>query len=292
MKKIIIIALLINASIFAQVKGNKEIETRRFSIENLENLHISLYATITIDQSLKEGMTITADTNLFDKIETQVIDGKLDLNQKEWIQPSKTIIITISASNLKRIEKGTHKTLIIKNLDMEYLNLMALLGKIEVSGKVEQLNLGIENGTIDASKTIAENARVNIWGYGNAKVFVENEIYSIIKNEGKLELVNTPKILKGDTKKAIKRNLQVVKEKITWINFKIKNNSWNRNNFFVVGPKQNGNKFSYGFPMMPGTKRDEKWSVGSKIYKVNKLGLRKLLFEIKAEDEGKVVDLF
>ena len=292
MKKIIIIALLINTSIFAQVKGNKEIETRRFSIENLENLHISLYAKITIDQSLKEGMTITTDTNLFDKIETQVIDGKLDLNQKEWIQPSKKIIITISASNLKRIEKGTHKTLIIKNLDIEYLNLMALLGKIKVSGKVEQLNLGIENGTIDASKTIAENARVNIWGYGNAKVFVENEIYSTIKNEGKLELVNTPKILKGDTKKAIQRNLQVVKEKITWINFKIKNNSWNRNNFFVVGPKQNGNKFSYGFPMMPGTKRDEKWSVGSKIYKVNKLGLRKLLLEIKAEDEGKVVDLF
>ena len=105
-------------------------------------------------------------------------------------------------------------------------------------------------------------------------------------------MVNTPKILKGDTKKVIKRNEELVNNKITWINFKIKNNSWNRHNFFVVEPKQNGSKFSYGFPMMPGTKRNEKWSIGSKIYKVNKLGLRKLLVEIKAENEGKIVDLF
>ncbi|PQJ80003.1 GIN domain-containing protein [Polaribacter porphyrae] len=292
MKKIIIIALLVSSSIIAQTKGNETIETRSFSIDNLTNLHISLYAKITIDQSLKEGMTITTDANLFDKIETSVEDGKLDLNQKEWIQPSKKMVITISAPNLKRIEKGTHETLILKNLNAEYLNLMAHLGKIVASGNVEQLNLGIENGTIDASKTIAENVRVNIWGYGKAKVFAENEIYSIIKNDGRLELVNTPESLKGDTKKALKKNKKLAKNNISWISFKIKNNSWNRNNFFVVGPKQNGSKFSYGFPMMPGAKRNEKWSIGSKIYKVNKLGLRKLLVEIKAEDEGKVVDLF
>ena len=292
MKKIIIIALLISSSITAQTKGNATIETRSFSVDNLTNLHISLYAKITIDQSLKEGMTITTDTNLFDKIDTEVVDGKLDLNQKEWIQPSQKMVITVSAPNLKRVEKGTHETLMLKNLTTEYLNLVAPLGKIVASGKVKQLNLGIENGTIDASKIIAKNVRVNIWGYGKAKVFAANEIYSIIKNDGKLELVNTPKILKGDTKKVIKRNEELVNNKITWINFKIKNNSWNRNNFFVVGPKQNGSKFSYGFPMMPGTKRNEKWSIGSKIYKVNKLGLRKLLVEIKAENEGKIVDLF
>ena len=44
--------------------------------------------------------------------------------------------------------------------------------------------------------------------------------------------------------------------------------------------------------MMPYTKRKENWSVGTKVYKVNSLGFRKLLITIEKDDEGKVLDLF
>jgi hypothetical protein len=105
-----------------------------------------------------------------------------------------------------------------------------------------------------------------------------------IKNDGKLTLVNTPKSLKGDTEKVISESKKYINLYIKWINFKIKNNSWNRNNFVVVRPKRDGSMFSYDFPMMPKTTRKEKCSVGTKIYKVNKLGLRTLLIKIKQED--------
>lgn len=292
MKKLIIIAILIHTSIFAQVKGNKNIETRAFSVENLEAIKINLYAKIIIDYKAKEEMTITADSNLFDKIDTEIVDGKMNLNQLEWIQASQKIIITIGAPNLKRVEKGTHETLRIVNVDAEYLNVMALVGKVVVSGKVHQFNIGVEIGEVDASKLIAKNARVNIWGRGKATVFVENEINSLIKNNGKLVVVNQPKILKGDTKKAISNTKKVNNLTITWISFKIKNNSWNRNNFVVIGPKKDGSTFSYGFPMMPGFSRKERWSVGTKIYKVNRLGFRKLLVEIRPGDENTILKLF
>lgn len=292
MKKIIIIALLVQISSFAQVKGNKTIETRTFKTENLKEIKVNLYAKITIDQSIQEGMTITADSNLFDKIDTEVVDGKLHLDQLQWIQPSQDIIIKIGAPNLERVEKGTHETLNIINVSTDYLNVMAFIGKVNISGVIKQFNLGIENGTVNAAKLKAENVRANIWGYGKAIVFAEKEINSIIKNDGRLELVNTPEVLKGDTKKALKRNKDTFTNDVSWIKFKIKNNSWNRNNFVVVGPKQDGSIFSYGFPMMPQTTRKENWSVGTKVYKVNKLGFRKLLVKISAEDEGKTVKLF
>jgi len=38
--------------------------------------------------------------------------------------------------------------------------------------------------------------------------------------------------------------------------------------------------------------KKERWSVGSKIYKKNRWGIRKLLVTITAEDEGTTVDLF
>ena len=292
MKKIIIIALLITASINAQIKGNKNIETRTFSIVNVEQIKVNLYAKITIDYAAKEMMTITADSNLFDNIDTEVLEGKLHLNQLKWIQPSQKINITIGAPNLRRVETGTHETLQLINVDSEYLNVMAPIGHVIVSGNVKQFNIGIENGKIDASKLIAENVRANIWGNGKAKVYAENEIYSIIKNDGRLILVNTPKLLKGDTKKALVETQKAENIKVKWIRFKIKNNSRNRNHFVVVGPKSDGSKFGYGFPMMPFSTRKENWSVGTKVYKVNKLGLRKLLLKIKPEDEGKTVKLF
>ena len=292
MKKIIALIFLVSLPVISQVKGNKTIETRAFKTTNLKDIKINLYANITIDQSAEEGIKITADSNLFDKIDTEVVDGKLHLNQLEWIQPSQDIVITIGAPKLKRVEKGTHKTLRIVNVKNDYLQIMAPIGKVVVSGKTKQLNLGIENGIVDASNMIAENARVNIWSSGNASLYVENEIYSILNEDARLELKNTPKFLKGDTKQYLKKQEKKQKQEMKWIRFKIKNNSWNRNQFVVVGPKEDGSKFSYGFPMMPGKVRKENWSIGTKIYKVSKIGFRKLLVTIKAEDEAKTVKLF
>ena len=79
---------------------------------------------------------------------------------------------------------------------------------------------------------------------------------------------------------------------LEWISFKIKNNSPKRNNFTVRGPKADGSYFGYGFPMNPHAVKKEKWSVGTKIYSQTKLGFKKLLVEITAEDEGKVIELF
>ncbi|MEN8704127.1 MAG: head GIN domain-containing protein [Polaribacter sp.] len=292
MKKLLILLILTSSTLLSQVKGNKTIETRTYKVTNLKELKVNLYAKITVDQGLSESMQITTDSNLFDKIDTEIVDGTLNLNQLEWIQPSQSIIIKIGAPKLERLETGTHETLYLNNVNTDFLNIMALIGKVVVSGNVNQFNVGVELGEVEASKLIAENARVNIWGRGKATVYAKDEIYSIVKNDGKLVLANTPKSLKGDTKRATAKTKKSINNNLTWISFKIKNNSWNRNNFVVVGPKKDGSSFSYGFPMMPGFTRKEKWSVGTKVYKVNRIGLRKLLVEIKADDKDKTVKLF
>lgn len=292
MKKILILLILSSSTLTSQIKGNKTIETRTYKVTNLKELKINLYAKITLDQSLSESIQITTDTNLFDKIDTKVVHGKLNLNQLEWIQPSQKIVIKIGAPKLERLETGTHETLYLNNVNTDYLNIMALVGKVVASGTVKQLNLGVELGEVEASQLIAKNVKVNIWGRGKATVHAKDEIYSIVKNDGRLVLANTPKSLKGDTKRAIAKTKKSINNNLTWISFKIKNNSWNRNNFIVVGPKKDGSSFSYGFPMMPGFTRKEKWSVGTKVYKVNRIGLRKLLVKIKASDKDKTVKLF
>ncbi|SEQ43868.1 Putative auto-transporter adhesin, head GIN domain [Hyunsoonleella jejuensis] len=285
--------ILVAATGLAQIKGNGTIETKIFPLENVKQIKINLYANVTIDAKANEELTIATDENLFDLIDKEVVNGVLYLNQKKWISPSKKPIITIGAPYLYRVEQGTHDTTKIINVDNEELRVIAPVGKVFIEGKTKELRLGSELSTIDASKIKAEKAFINLWSRGTVTVNATEHVWAKVSNSGKLILVNEPKSRNIKTDKN-DYNTEIASETALprFIKFKIRNNSLNRHNFFVVGPKPNGTKFGYGFPLMPRALRKENWTTGTKVYKVNKLGFRKLLVTISADDENKIVDLF
>ncbi len=292
MKKITLLFFLIGMTGFTQIKGNKNIETRTFSAIGLTDIEMGLYAKVEIDQSSDETISITADSNLFNLIDTEVVDGTLKLVQKDWIKPSQNIIIKIGMPHMKRIQLDVHETLLVKNIKKDNISFMALNGTIVAKGNTNSVGIGAENGTVDATELQAKSAFLNIWGAGKAMVNVSDVLESNLSNDARIEVIGAPKVLKGDSKRAIAKSRKPKNVALKWISFKIKNNSSNRNQFAVVGPKADGSTFGYGFPMMPFTSKKERWTTGTKVYKVNKIGLRKLLVVIKAEDEGKTVQLF
>ena len=297
MKKITLLLLLVGMTGLAQIKGNKTIETKSFNVDSVKHIKINFYAKVTIDQSANEDMQITTDSNLFDLIDTEVIDGVLHLNQKEWISPSQNPIIYIGAPNLKQVESGTHDTTRIINIDNDELRINAPVGTVIIEGKTKELRLKSKLSTIDASKLKAENVYVNLWSWGKITVNVTNLLWADVSNDGKLIYINKPKKLQTKTKNGgqiygLNDIDKIINPDAIYINFKIKNNSSNRNHFYVIGPKPDGSKFSYGFPMMPFQKRKEYWTVGTKVYKVNSLGFKKLLVEIKKDNKDKVINLF
>ena len=293
MRNLTLLLLLMGAMGMAQIAGDKNIETRRYRAPRLTNIEIALYADITIDQSsITEEMVITTDSNLFEYIDKEVVDGRLTLDQKAWIQPSRKIKIVIGAPHLKRVQQSTNDTVMISNLDTENFSALALNGTVVLNGALKTLRIGAENGTVEARNVRVNDVYLNIWGWGKAIVNVSDYLESKLSKEARLQLISQPKKIKGNIGTALDDNLRSKDQRVKYISFKIKNNSFNRNNFYVIGPKPDGSKFSYGFPMMPGMTRKEKWTTGTKIYRVNSLGLRKLLITIQENDENKIVPLF
>ncbi|MFD1061655.1 GIN domain-containing protein [Winogradskyella litorisediminis] len=296
MKKLSLLLMLVGFAGLAQIKGNNNVETRTFPFENVETIKIDLYANITIDNSAIASLEITADSNLFKYIDTEIVDGTIHFSQLKWIAPTQKISIKIGAPNLKRVVHDTHDKTIITNVNNAILRVNANIGKVIIEGKTKELRLGTEIGHIDASNIEAEKVFVNLWDSGTIKVNPTKYLWADVSNDGKLLYTQLPKDNKIKTKSGgmveSSSNYKMKKEDIKWISFKIKNNSSNRNQFIVKGPKADGSYFGYGFPMMPNSKRKEKWSVGTKIYKQNALGFKKLLVIITPEDEGKVVNLF
>ena len=242
------------------------------------------------------SLEITAESNLFEYIDTEIVDGTIHFSQLKWIQPNSEIVIKIGAPNLRRVVHDTHDTTRIINVENEVLKVNANIGKAFIDGQTQELRLGTEIGFIDASQIQANEVYVNLWDSGTMKVNPVDYLWADVSNDGKLLYKELPERNKIKTRSGgmvvASSDYTMQKEDIKWISFKIKNNSLNRNHFIVKGPKEDGSYFGYGFPMMPNAKRKERWSVGTKIYKQTTLGFKKLLVVISPEDEGKTIDLF
>ena len=293
MKRIILIlSLLCVGNTWAQIKGSTKIVSREFPANELQELQVNLYATIKIDAAAEPVVRITADENLMERIDTEIVSGKLKLEQLEWIQPSREIVIEIGAPALKRLEVGVHRKVEVTNLNKTAFNAMALLGAIKLSGRVERLSLGSETGELDVSNLIADTIQLNIWGSGKAELGEVGVLNAKLGKEARLVLNKNPRETKGNTAIALANAQKENDRTVRYINFKIRNNSGKRSNFYVIGPKPEGGKFSYGFPMNAGGLRKERWTTGTKIYKTTGMGTRKLLRVIEATDENTTVALF
>ena len=281
----------------AQIRGNKKIITQEFQLENIRNIVVDLYAEVEVDCAMKEGIRITVDENLLELIEKSIDDGRLVLDQKEWIQPSQPIKIVIGAPDLERVEQSTHDITIVKNIETDEFMAMAIIGEIKLEGKVNKLYVSGELGEIDAKSVDAKTVDINLWGWGRIDIGAPEEINGLVKANGYLYYDDNNTRVKVRTTKGGKiinrKNFDPQSNpKTRYIKVRIKNNSKERLQAYVIGPKPDGKKFSYGFPLNPGQIKKENWTIGTKVYRQTKLGTRKKLAEIKPEDEGKVVSLF
>lgn len=286
--------ILVAFNLNAQIKGNKKIITKTFPLETLINLEMNLYADVLVDCAAEETITITADENLLDLIDFSIDNGKMMLTQKDWIKSSEAIKISIGAPNLQQIQNTVHESVWVKNINRSNFIASAILGKLQLEGKADHLSANAELGEVDATALSAETVQVNLWDRGQIKLGEPQQITGKVKEDGQLVYQGNPTVdVRAKNGGRIHSENEAVRNPdARFIEFKVKNNSLARIQCYVKGPKPDGSSFSYGFPMNPGQVRKKNWSVGTKVYKVSKLGTRKLLAKIEAADEGEVVKLY
>lgn len=279
---------------FSQVYGNGQMKTITQSVEGLKNINIQFNGNIILDYTKDEVITITADENILEFIGIEFSNGKLTLDQIKWIEPSRLPDITIGCPELSDVYQGTHSKTIIRNMNASNITLEGNVGKIEADGKVDKLSVNTAGTQMDLSKLVIENAFVSV--EDGSKVIL-NQVQNLeadVENENDLVLNSKPGRYSGNKNESnFKRQNRTIKNpNLRYIDFKVKNNSLKRNHFYVIGPKADGSRFSYGFSLLPGFSKKERWSIGTKVYKEKSMGRKELLVTISSEDEGETINLF
>ncbi|MFV1884532.1 MAG: GIN domain-containing protein [Balneola sp.] len=278
----------------AQIKGNGQIDTAKVEIESFTSIKNGLSSDIEIKLGSRTEIRVITDKNLFDLIDIEVIDGELDINQKEWISPTKQIRIEIITPELNGFANSAHGRFTASGINTELFEVMSPVGVVVLSGKAKELTVGTEVGTIDALNLDVEKARLNIWSWGTIKVNATNSIDADVSDNGKVVYAKEPEVLKTKTEKGGKvislEEDKAPPKEVVYINVKIKNNSSERVNVEFNGPE--GARFGYGAPFGRYQTRKERFPVGTEIYLVRPLWKDTLLLTIKEEDAGKTVNLF
>lgn len=278
----------------AQVKGSGEMVTQLIEVQSFNKIKNSLSSNINIVVGEEHKLSITIDENLLELIDIEVIDGELDINQKEWISPTKKIQIKITAPQLVKFNNSAHGSYTITNIVTEQFNVMSPVGDIILTGKVKDLSIGTEVGDINATNLIASNAEVKIWSFGTVTIHAINKLDANVSKNGKVVYVQEPEVLKKKIREggqviSLEENNAPAKE-VVYINVKLKNNSSGRVNIVFEGPKEAS--FGYGAPFNLLQTRKERFPVGTKVYLQRPLWKNKLLLEIKEENAGQTIKLF
>jgi len=291
--RLLFLLCLVTTSLTAQKTGNGQLETRTIDLANFSEIRVNFPVKATIDCGTTTALSMTTDDNLFDHILVEVEDNILYIQQKGWVEATK-VELTIGAPNLKRLQSDGYGTYTVKNIDADEFSVTNNVGLVKLFGKANTLRFGISTGTIDASALVAQEIYASIWSDGKAKVNAVQLLDGKVENGGEVIYVNKPNKVsikvKKDSEVLSLAEAKTVPQKVDYIDFKLFNNSGKRIQAYVKGPR--GKRFSYGFPLNPLQKRREHWPVGSKVYKVSKVGTRTLLATIEENNADGVVKLF
>ncbi|MDF1698076.1 MAG: DUF2807 domain-containing protein [Saprospiraceae bacterium] len=292
MRVLITIGLVLMTTLFsfAQINGNGQVITKTFELQKIFVLEVQMYAKIKVDMDASPGITITAESNLFDFINRNVHKGRLILDQKKWIEPTREINITIGAPGLREIEMGSHDVVRAINVKGDLFKVDAPIGTVILEGKVNEIRVKTKKGKVDASNLMSNTASIRIKKDGEVIVNSISIVDCAIDDDGRVTNVNPNAVLNECQKGIVNSQKEVIDTR--FIDIKIKNNSLGRKHFVVVGPKPNGRKFSYGFALLPYQSKKERWTIGTKVYRENSIGQRELLVELTEYDEGETVNLF
>ena len=225
--------------------GNKNIETNTYDFGTIQSVLVKINADIRINAgSSKDEVRIMVDSNLKEFMEVSLDEsGRMTLQQTEWIQPSQPITIEITASKLNRFQQENYGTTFIRNIQGAEFRAMAIVGRVELLGSINTLHASGEIGIIDALDLDVDKANINLWGRGEVLLKSPMEISGIVEKDALVTYRSgEPKVRtkgRGEVRLANKES-ESVDDSRRFISFRLKNNSDNRINCYVVGIKPDG----------------------------------------------------
>jgi hypothetical protein len=203
------------------ISGNGKVVCQLRDVKGFKAISIKGAYDVYLKKDKLESVQIETDENLLEIIRTELIDSILTISNTKTITRSKELKLTISCPNLNSIdfsgasELTSDSNMVYKDLninvsgfgriemDLQSESLSANVSggaELEFSGKSDELNVSITGaGNIEAQSLVAQICKIDISGFGKAKLNVSQKLEVNISGAGKVEYFGNPEVKQSVT---------------------------------------------------------------------------------------------
>ena len=203
MKKLILFSLIFFVVLFVGcrergVKGSGNVTTETRTIDDFDELEVSGAYNIEIEVGIATSCEISAEDNLHDLIKTDVVNGRLIIENTRNISPKRKIRINLTVPSLEEIESSGISNIYASGIDEQTFDLdLSGAGYIELFGKVEQFNADLSGaGRLVARELYARFVDIDASGASNAEIYCSERLVVDMSGVGNIEYYGDPEEVK------------------------------------------------------------------------------------------------
>lgn len=199
------------------VRGSGDLEKQERDVSGFDQIHFSGMGRLVIEQGDEESLTIEADDNIIDLIETDVRGNELRIEFRRGfnVLPTTKIKFFLTVKDLDRIDLSGVGDIDCESFQTDKLEFnisgsgnvdldidadsletrISGLGDIDLKGRVEFHDVHISgSGKYDAGDMESSECRVRVTGLGSATVNVSGELDIEISGAGNVYYKGEPEI--------------------------------------------------------------------------------------------------
>lgn len=180
------------------ITGSGNIVTIEREVSGFSDIQINLGADLILTQGDSENLTVEADDNLMQYIETKIENGRLIIStpNNTSLTPSQTITLNISFSTLREIEILGSSHITANDLDLDTLTIrFAGSGSTRLTGRADEQTINIRGqATINNFELTSRQVMVDISGNGVVEVNAEDNLNLTVVGMGIIRYTGDPAI--------------------------------------------------------------------------------------------------
>jgi hypothetical protein len=183
------------------IRGSGIIKTESRSVTGFSSIAFNSEGKVTVRQTGKESLTISAEDNLLPLLKSQVTDGTLSIGtvNNADINPTKPIEFDIEVKSLEGFKMTGVGSIEAKGIQGTRLAIaLTGVGNMTIEGRADSLDLSLEGvGSYQGGAFKTKQAIVRSEGVGNAVLNVSDRLDVTVSGVGSVEYIGNPKVQKS-----------------------------------------------------------------------------------------------
>jgi Putative auto-transporter adhesin, head GIN domain len=188
-----------NLSLCNKIVGSGIVKTEQRDIGDFQKVDVSGAMNVEVVADKDFNVTVEADDNLLDKVETELDGDTLKVYSKGRISPKTKITVKISMPNLEEIEvSGVSNVTVssVKNDDFEVR--LSGASKLKIDGKTTNAKFDVSGASkFDGENLEIENAEIDNSGASSVLVSVTKNLTADTSGASKVTYIGNPAVEKN-----------------------------------------------------------------------------------------------